>query len=78
MPALARALMQGCGLWAGVRKPPREETAGRKRRGLVGCELWGFVGRGRIAGLLRPEAWILIDGNLADERVRLRLYECLA
>src|ERR1700722_19875839 len=35
---------------AGVRKPRKEETAGRKRRGLVGGELWGFEGRGRIAG----------------------------
>src|ERR1700691_2205982 len=40
----------GTGRGAGVRKPRKEETAGRKRRGLVGRELWGFEGRGRIAG----------------------------
>jgi hypothetical protein len=33
---------------AGVRKPRKEETAGRKSRGLAGRELWGFEGRGRI------------------------------
>ena len=27
----------------------KEETAGRKRRGLAGRELWGFWGRGGIA-----------------------------
>jgi hypothetical protein len=32
---------------AGVRKPPKEETAGRK--GWLGRNLWGFEGRGRIA-----------------------------
>jgi hypothetical protein len=39
----------GTGRGAGVRKPRKEETAGRKRRGLAGRELWGFWGRGRIA-----------------------------
>src|ERR1700733_1554235 len=32
----------GAGRGAGVRKPRKEETAGRKRRGLAGRELWGF------------------------------------
>lgn len=39
----------GTGRGAGVRKPRKEETAGRKRRGLAGRELWGFWGRGGIA-----------------------------
>jgi hypothetical protein len=39
----------GTGRGAGVRKPRKEETAGRKRRGLAGRDLWGFWGRGRIA-----------------------------
>ena len=47
MPALCRGTGPD---GAGVRKPRKEETAGRKRRGLVGGELWGFEGRGRIAG----------------------------
>jgi len=34
---------------AGVRNPRKEETAERKGRGLVGRDLWGFEGRGRIA-----------------------------
>ena len=42
MPAFGRGLMQGGGLWAGVRKPPREETAGRKGAGARGADLWGF------------------------------------
>src|SRR5271165_2871035 len=47
-PAFARALMQGCRLGAGVRKPPREETAGRRgaggeRRGPMG--IWRSVER---------------------------------
>ena len=33
---------------AGVRKPRKEETAGRKGRGLAGRDLWGFEGRRRI------------------------------
>jgi len=37
------------GRGAGVRKPRKEETAGRKRRGLVGRDLWGLEGRVRIA-----------------------------
>ena len=37
----------------GVRKPPKEETAGRK--GSRGRDLWGFAGRGRSAGV-GPEA----------------------
>ena len=36
------------GRGAGVRKPRKGETAGRKRRGLGGRDLWGFEGRGRI------------------------------
>src|SRR4029077_12862054 len=45
------ALCRRAGTWrgAGVRKPRKEETAGRKRRGLAGRELWGFWGRGGIA-----------------------------
>jgi hypothetical protein len=39
----------GIGRGAGVRKPRKEETAGRKRRVLAGRDLWGFWGRGRIA-----------------------------
>jgi hypothetical protein len=39
----------GTGRGAGVRKPRKEETAGRKRRVLAGRDLWGFWGRGRIA-----------------------------
>src|SRR3984957_19740787 len=39
----------GTGRGAGVRKPRKGETAGRKRRGLAGRVLWGFWGRGRIA-----------------------------
>jgi hypothetical protein len=45
--ALCRCV--GTGRGAGVRKPRKEETAGRKRRGLAGRELWGFWGRGRVA-----------------------------
>ena len=39
----------GAGCGAGVRKPPKEETAGRKGRCLVGRDLWGFEDRGRLA-----------------------------
>ncbi len=46
-PALGRRAGPGAG--AGVRKPRKGETAGRKRRGLAGRDLWGFEGRGRIA-----------------------------
>jgi hypothetical protein len=46
-PALCRRA--GTGRGAGVRKPRKEETAERKRRGLAGRELWGFWGRGGIA-----------------------------
>ena len=46
---------------AGVRKPPKEETAGRKGRGLVGRELWGFEDRGRLgrvgAGAGGAQSW---------------------
>ena len=38
---------------AGVQKPPKEETAGRK--GSSGRDLWGFAGRGRSAEV-GPEA----------------------
>src|SRR5580704_15953789 len=61
---------------AGVRKPRKEETAGRKRRGLVGGELWGFEGRGRIAGAVAGAGgshsyrWAR-----RRERVRSRAYE---
>ena len=41
------------GAGAGVRKPPKEETAGRKGSG--GRDLWGFAGRGWSAGV-GPEA----------------------
>ncbi len=34
---------------AGVRKPPKEETAGRKGRCVAGRALWGFEARGRLA-----------------------------
>jgi hypothetical protein len=34
--------------WAGVRKPPKEETADRKGRVLVGRDLWGFEDRVRV------------------------------
>ena len=43
----------GTGRGAGVRKPHKEETAGRKRRGLAGRELWGFWGRGGIAHVVK-------------------------
>jgi hypothetical protein len=46
MPALCRRA--GAGRGARLRKPRKEETAGRKRRGSAGRELWGFEGRGRI------------------------------
>jgi hypothetical protein len=36
---------------AGVRKPPLEETAGRKSLCLGERDLWGFEGRGLSAGL---------------------------
>ena len=50
MPALARALKQGCGLGAGVRKPPREETAGRKGRWRREGPTYGDFAMGRAAG----------------------------
>jgi hypothetical protein len=50
MPALSRALMQGRGLWAGVRKPPREETAGRKGRCRGEAPTYGDFAMGRAAG----------------------------
>jgi hypothetical protein len=50
MPALARALMRGRGLWAGVRKPPREETAGRKARWRGEAPTYGDFAMGRAAG----------------------------
>jgi len=37
------------GIGAGVRKPPKEETAGRKRLCLAARALWRFEGRGLIA-----------------------------
>jgi hypothetical protein len=37
------------GSGAGVRKPLKEETAGRKGRRLVGRDLWSFYDRGRLA-----------------------------
>ena len=40
---------RGTRLGAGVRKPRKEETAGRKRCWLVGRDLWGFEDRGRSA-----------------------------
>ena len=39
------------GRGAGVRKPPWEETAGRKRLCLGERELWGFEGLGLSAGI---------------------------
>jgi hypothetical protein len=50
MPALARALMQGGGLWAGVRKPPREETAGQKARWRREAPSYGDLAISRAAG----------------------------
>jgi hypothetical protein len=35
-----------CGCGAGVRKPPKEETAGRKRLCPGARDLWGFEGCG--------------------------------
>ena len=49
MPAPCAGASSGTGGGAGGRKPRKEETAGRKGRGLVGRDLWGFEGRGRIA-----------------------------
>ena len=46
---LCRRAGRGGGRGAGVRKPRKEETPGRKRRGLAGRNLWGFCGRGRSA-----------------------------
>ena len=46
-PALCRRA--GTARGAGVRKPRKEETAGRKRRGSAWRDLWGFWGRGGIA-----------------------------
>ena len=45
---------------AGVRKPPKEETAGRKGRCLVGRDLWGFEDRGWLACIV--EMSILHEG----------------
>jgi hypothetical protein len=39
----------GCGVGAGVRKPPKEETAGGKRLCLAARDLWGFEGGGLSA-----------------------------
>ena len=77
MAALCRRA--GTGRGAGVRKPRKEETAGRKRRGLAGRDLWGFWGRGRIAhvaaGLraagvvVRSEHDALLRGRGCERRV---------
>ncbi len=51
MPALARAVMQGRRLGAGVGKPPREETAGRRGAGGEGrppMGIWRLVERRRV------------------------------
>ncbi len=42
MPALARGLMQDRWLGTGVRKPPREETAGRRGAGRSGTKAYFF------------------------------------
>jgi hypothetical protein len=64
-PALCRRA--GTGRGAGVRKPRKEETAGRKRRGLAGRELWGFWGRGGIAHVA---AWVEGGRCYREERTR--------
>jgi hypothetical protein len=55
----------GTGRGAGVRKPRKEETAGRKRRGLAGRDLWRFWGRGRIAQVAAGwrAAFVVISGE---------------
>ena len=65
---------------AGVRKPRREETAGRRGRGLVGRDLWEFekVADGSDVPLRGPEAPSVIGGMADDELFRSRAYEGVA
>jgi hypothetical protein len=49
---------------AGVRKPPMEETAGRKGRCLVRRDLWAFEDRGWLACIV--EMSILHEGYPAN------------
>ena len=57
----------GTGRGAGVRKPRKEETAGRKRRGLAGRDLWGFWGRGRVAHVAAG-----VEGSRSHRQERTR------
>ena len=61
------------GRWAGVgvRKPPKDETAGRIWRSWVGGDLWGFEGHGRIAQVaVGAEAGVLAVWAKATGLVR--------
>jgi hypothetical protein len=71
MPALARALMQGRGFWAGVRKPPREETAGRKLRRRGEAPPYEDFAMGRASGCAVEGAFFAADesgGGVRDRR----------
>jgi hypothetical protein len=57
----------GTGRGAGVRKPRKEEIAGRKGRGLAGRDLWGFWGRGRVAHVAAG-----VEGSLCYRQERTR------
>ena len=70
---------RSCGLWAGVRNPPREETAGQKGTpvwsgvpmGILGLRTAGergVGGRGRLVSLSGAAALAVLDGDDPRER----------
>ena len=75
------SLCRRAGLGAG---PASESLVRRKPRGGRGAVWLGAsygdlrVADGSLVRLRGPEAAILIDGNVGDERVRSRAYEGLA
>ena len=58
---------------AGVRKPPKDETAGRIWRCRVGPDLWGFEGRGRVARVVAGAVVVETEGFGRRRRVWSRL-----
>ena len=64
---------------AGVRKPRKGGNRGEEEAARLGASYGDLkVADGSRVRLWGPEAAILIDGNVGDERVRSRAYEGLA
>jgi hypothetical protein len=69
----------GAGFGAGVRKPSKEETAGRKGAGRAGATYGDLkVGAGAPGGVAGPGGWVFAEGGEDGGGIGLRRWAGLA